>query len=68
MTSPDAGGSYDVAVSGYGPVGATLAALLGRHGLKVGVFDKATAIYDQPRAVGFDHDAMIEVPIAEPAT
>lgn len=52
------GGGYDVAISGYGPVGATLAALLGRHGLRVGVFDKAAAIYDQPRAVGFDHDAM----------
>jgi hypothetical protein len=37
---------------------ATLAALLGRHGLRVCVFDKAAGIYDQPRAVGFDHDAM----------
>lgn len=57
-TTLEGGGSYDVAISGYGPVGATLAALLGRHGLRVGVFDKAAAIYDQPRAVGFDHDAM----------
>lgn len=58
MTALEGGERYDVAVAGYGPVGATLAALLGRHGLRVGVFDKATAIYDQPRAVGFDHDAM----------
>ncbi len=49
---------FDVAVIGYGPVGATLAGLLGRAGLSVGVFDKAGAIYPQPRAVGFDHDAM----------
>ena len=49
---------FDVAVIGYGPVGATLAGLLGRAGLTVGVFDKAGAIYPQPRAVGFDHDAM----------
>lgn len=58
MTALEGGGRYDVAVAGYGPVGATLAALLGRHGLRVCVFDKATGIYDQPRAVGFDHDAM----------
>ncbi len=58
MKSPVEGARFDVAVSGYGPVGATLAGLLGRHGLRVGVFDKAAAIYDQPRAVGFDHDAM----------
>ena len=50
--------AYDVAIIGYGPAGATLAAVLGRHGLDVAVFDKANDIYPQPRAVGFDHDAM----------
>ena len=49
---------YDVAIIGYGPTGATLAGLLGRRGLSVLVIDKATEIYPQPRAVGFDHDAM----------
>lgn len=49
---------YDVAIVGYGPVGATLAGLLGRLGLTVAVFDQATEIYPKPRAVGFDHDAM----------
>lgn len=49
---------YDVAIIGYGPTGATLAGLLGRRGLTVLVADKATEIYPQPRAVGFDHDAM----------
>lgn len=49
---------YDVAVIGLGPVGATLSGLLGRAGLSVGVFEASAAIYPQPRAVGFDHDAM----------
>ncbi len=49
---------FDVAIAGYGPAGATLAGLLGRRGLSVGVFDKAVQIHAQPRAVGFDHDAM----------
>ena len=49
---------FDVAVIGYGPVGVTLAGLLGRAGLHVGVFEKSHEIFAQPRAVGFDHDAM----------
>ena len=49
---------FDVAIIGYGPTGATLAGLLGRAGIRVGVFDKATSVFAQPRAVGFDHDAM----------
>lgn len=48
----------DIAIIGYGPVGATLAGLLGRRGLQVGVFDKSRDIYPMPRAVGFDHDAI----------
>lgn len=51
-------GMADVAVVGYGPVGVTLAGLLGREGLEVAVFEKAAGVYPQPRAVGFDHDAM----------
>ena len=31
---------YDVAIVGYGPVGQTLAILLGQRGWKVGVFEK----------------------------
>lgn len=49
---------FDVAVIGCGPVGITLAGLLGREGLRVAVFDRAREVYAQPRAVGFDHDAM----------
>lgn len=49
---------HDVAIVGGGPVGVTLAGLLGRYGLSVLVIDKAFEVYPKPRAVGFDHDAM----------
>ena len=49
---------HDIAIIGYGPVGATLAGLLGKLGVDVVVFDKNHDIYPMPRAVGFDHDAM----------
>ena len=42
---------FDVAIIGYGPAGATLAGLLGRAGIRVGVFDKATSVFAQPRAL-----------------
>jgi 2-polyprenyl-6-methoxyphenol hydroxylase-like FAD-dependent oxidoreductase len=47
---------YDVAIVGYGPVGQTLAILLGQRGWKVGVFEKQAAAYPLPRAVHFDHE------------
>jgi 2-polyprenyl-6-methoxyphenol hydroxylase-like FAD-dependent oxidoreductase len=47
---------YDVAIVGYGPVGQTLAILLGQLGWKVGVFEKQPAPYPLPRAVHFDHE------------
>ena len=47
---------YDVAIVGYGPVGKTLAILLGQRGLRVGVFEKQAAAYPLPRAVHFDHE------------
>lgn len=47
---------YDVAIVGYGPVGQALAILLGRHGWRVGVFEKQPAAYPLPRAVHFDHE------------
>ncbi|CAN7348228.1 bifunctional 3-(3-hydroxy-phenyl)propionate/3-hydroxycinnamic acid hydroxylase [Variovorax paradoxus] len=48
----------DVAVIGFGPVGATLAALLGQRGLRVAVFDKSEQIYPLPRAFALDHEAL----------
>ena len=49
---------HDVAIVGFGPVGATLAGLLGKLRINVVVFEKNLEIYPMPRAVGFDHDAM----------
>lgn len=49
---------YDVAIVGYGPVGATLAALLGRAGLSVAVVEAQREIYDKPRAISIDHEAL----------
>ena len=48
----------DVAIVGYGPVGALMANLLGQAGLQVDVFERDTAIYDLPRAVHFDGEVM----------
>lgn len=45
---------YDVAIVGYGPVGATLAKLLGQRSLRVVVIERETAPYHLPRAVCFD--------------
>src|SRR2546427_10333187 len=47
---------YDGGIVGYGPVGQTLAILLGQRGWRVGVFEKQPAAYPLPRAVHFDHE------------
>jgi 3-(3-hydroxy-phenyl)propionate hydroxylase len=52
------GEPVDVAVIGFGPVGASLAALLGRCGRRVAVFDKSDQIYPLPRAFALDHEAL----------
>jgi len=49
---------YDVIVVGLGPVGAVLALLLGREGFKVAVFEQGEEIYDKPRAIVLDHEAL----------
>ena len=48
----------DVGIVGFGPAGATLAALLAKRGCRVSVFDKHRDIYPKPRAIGMDHEAM----------
>jgi 3-(3-hydroxy-phenyl)propionate hydroxylase len=49
---------YDVLIVGFGPVGATMANLLVQRGLRVCVVDAEREIYDKPRALTFDHEAM----------
>ena len=49
---------YDVAIVGYGPVGALMANLLGARGIRTLVLEKDTEIYKLPRAVGLDDEVM----------
>ncbi|CZF79376.1 bifunctional 3-(3-hydroxy-phenyl)propionate/3-hydroxycinnamic acid hydroxylase MhpA [Grimontia marina] len=49
---------YDVVVVGLGPVGATLANLLGMSGAKVLVLEREALAYHLPRAVHFDDEVM----------
>lgn len=50
MANPE----YDVAIVGYGPVGAMAALLLADAGLRVVVVERETEIIDIPRAVNID--------------
>jgi 3-(3-hydroxy-phenyl)propionate hydroxylase len=50
--------SCDVAIIGYGPVGATLANLLGLTGVTVIVVERESIAYHLPRAVSFDDEVM----------
>lgn len=50
--------SYDVAVVGLGPTGATCAALLAGQGLKTLAIERERAVYDKPRAFALDHEVM----------
>ena len=69
---------YDIAIAGYGPVGQTLAILMGRLGHSVAVFERWPDLYPRPRAVHYDDEvarifqrlgiAEQLAPITEPAT
>jgi 3-(3-hydroxy-phenyl)propionate hydroxylase len=48
----------DVAIIGYGPVGAALANLLGMSGLSVAVLEREASVYHLPRAVSLDGEGM----------
>ena len=48
----------DVAVVGFGPVGATVAGLLAQHGHDVVVIDRDSDIYALPRAAHLDQDVL----------
>ena len=49
---------YDVLIVGCGPVGATLANLLGQQGHSVAVAEMHPQIYDKPRAINLDQEAL----------
>ena len=49
---------FDVAIVGYGPVGAIAANFLGSYGIKTVVFERETRPYHLPRAIGFNHEIM----------
>ncbi len=49
---------YDVVVAGYGPTGAISAKLLAKGGWNVLVVDKLAEVFDKPRAIGMDHEAL----------
>ena len=48
----------DVLIAGYGPVGETLACLLGKAGVKALVVERDREAYRFPRAAHFDHEIM----------
>src|ERR1700756_5174002 len=50
--------SVEILLIGLGPVGATIANLLGHHGVRVLAVDKATDIFLAPRAIALDNDAL----------
>jgi len=48
----------DVMIIGAGPIGLTLALLLAKRGLSVSVYERWTAHYPLPRAVGLSHESL----------
>ena len=58
MSDPVQRDVFDVAIVGFGPTGAVLAALLGQAGLRCWVGDRSTEVYDKPRAISLDHEIL----------
>lgn len=50
--------TYDAIIAGYGPTGATLANLLGTLGMRVAIVECEKDVYDKPRAITADHEAL----------
>jgi 3-(3-hydroxy-phenyl)propionate hydroxylase len=55
MFLPD---EVDVVIVGYGPVGAAIAGLLGRYGVRTLVIDKLPDVWMAPRAIALDNEAL----------
>jgi 3-(3-hydroxy-phenyl)propionate hydroxylase len=53
-----AAADFDVVIVGYGPVGAAMAALLGRHEVRTLVVDRAPGVLREPRAIALDNEAL----------
>lgn len=53
MTEP-----HEVVVIGFGPCGAVAAGMLGQAGFEVLAIDRATEVYDKPRAIAIDHEIL----------
>lgn len=47
---------FDAIIVGYGPVGQTLALMLGKAGMRVGIVERYSSLFGMPRAVHFDHE------------
>ncbi len=58
MQDGSASQSYDVVIVGRGPVGATLANLLGLCGVRTLVLEREARAHHLPRAVHFDDECM----------
>lgn len=58
MMETNHAGNFDVAIIGYGPVGATLAHLLGQLNISTLVLERESAAFHLPRAVHFDDEIM----------
>lgn len=48
----------DIAIVGFGPTGALAACLAGQAGFSVLVVERASEVYDRPRAIALDHEVM----------
>ena len=48
----------DVVIVGFGPVGATLASLLGARGIRTVVLERELGVYPLPRAAHIDHQGL----------
>src|SRR5260221_9691286 len=49
---------YDVAIIGYGPIGAVAANLLGLYGVRTVVIEREETIYELPRAIVVDDEIL----------
>ena len=58
LSTPDARAEFDVLIVGLGPVGAALANLLGRYGVRVLAVERSTEVFAKPRAIVLDNEAL----------